>query len=215
MKRRPSTPQKSAAVAPIAVVGTNSQAAGEVQKRIAPYWPVLLTESWSFDEDKVAGIVAVGPKVKAAKKRGGPPLLVFEEDDQRGLNAFAAYVLAKHYTQIESVAEVIRDLAHEHNLTVKQSELVIVHCLDVSRRDILARLGISENTLKTRIRLLARVFGAEQGMTEVAHRILRKAAMAPEERSRPEREPPAPPRIAERDKPAKRGPGRGSKRKKR
>jgi hypothetical protein len=213
MKRRPSTPLKSSAVAPIAVVGANTQAAGEVQKRIAPYWPVLLAESWNaFDEDKVAGIVAVGPKVKTAKK-GGPPFLVFEESDSRGLNALAAYVLAKHYTQIESVAEVVRELAFEHDLTVKQSELVIVHTLDVSRRDILARLGISENTLKTRIRLLAKVFGAEAGMSEVAQRILRKAAMSADERARPDRAPPAPPRIAERDKPAKRGPGRGKKKK--
>jgi hypothetical protein len=215
MKRRPSTPLKSAAVAPIAVVGTNTEAASDVQKRIAPYWPVLLADSsTAFDEDKVAGIVAVGPKVKAPAKKSTTPFLVFEENDSRGLNALAAYVLAKHYTQIESVAEVVRELAFEHDLTVKQSELVIVHTLDVSRRDILGRLGISENTLKTRIRLLAKVFGAEAGMSEVALRILRKAAMSPDERGRPDRAPPSPPRIAERDKPAKRGPARGKKKKK-
>jgi hypothetical protein len=213
MKRRGSGTHKSTPVPPIAIVGDDPEVVDEVSRRLAPHWPLTTARKWSEVEGAdLSGIVVTDGKGR--RKAGGAPVLAYA-GDLRDLNAFAAQVLAYHYTGIASVAEVMREVAFDNELTVKQTELICVHCAELSRREILKRLGISENTLKTRIRLLSRVFKANGGMTQVAHGILRKAAQSAEERARPARPVPLPPKVSAPDAPKRKAAGRATKRKSR
>jgi len=70
---------------------------------------------------------------------------------------FLGYCLAYEVTGRELVAAAVENLGREHELTARQMELAAISTLPQGRDDILRRLGVSPNTLKTRVRLLLRV----------------------------------------------------------
>ena len=96
--------------------------------------------------------------------------------------------------QVDAVAFALRELAQARELTVWQAELLVLFCAGLSRFEVRTRLYISENTLKTRIRMLCRqldTLGAT--MEDVVRNVHRRAAQTAQERaSEPQGVPEAP-----------------------
>jgi len=71
-------------------------------------------------------------------------------------------------------------LAREHGLTPKQVELVAYSTTDVDRMELVTKLGVSTNTVKTRVRHLLRTLD-EKSLDSLGKTVLRRAldAMAP------------------------------------
>lgn len=87
---------------------------------------------------------------------------------------FVGKCLALEITRQPLVAEAVETLAREKGLTAKQMELTAVSTLDVPREDLIAGLGVSANTVKTRVRQLLRLHEAES-MDQLGKHVLRLA----------------------------------------
>jgi DNA-binding CsgD family transcriptional regulator len=70
---------------------------------------------------------------------------------------FLGYCLAYEVSGRGLVAAAVENLGREHELTARQMELTAISTLPQGRDDILRGLGVSPNTLKTRVRQLLRV----------------------------------------------------------
>ena len=69
---------------------------------------------------------------------------------------FLGYCLAYEVSGRGLVAAAVENLGREHELTARQMELTAIATLPQGRDDILRGLGVSPNTLKTRVRQLLR-----------------------------------------------------------
>lgn len=70
---------------------------------------------------------------------------------------FLGYSLAYEVTRRALVAAAVENVGREHELTVRQMELAAIATLPHGRDEILRGLGVSQNTLKTRVRQLLHV----------------------------------------------------------
>lgn len=70
---------------------------------------------------------------------------------------FLGYCLAYEVSGRGLVAAAVENLGREHELTARQMELTAIATLPQGRDHILRGLGVSPNTLKTRVRQLLRV----------------------------------------------------------
>ena len=70
---------------------------------------------------------------------------------------FLGHALALEVTRRPLVARAVEALARERELTERQMELSAIATLPLRRDELLAGMGVSQNTLKTRIRQLLRV----------------------------------------------------------
>lgn len=68
----------------------------------------------------------------------------------------------------------IEMLAREHGLTPKQVELVAYSTTDVDRTELVTKLGVSTNTVKTRVRHLLRTLD-EKSLDSLGKTVLRRA----------------------------------------
>lgn len=68
----------------------------------------------------------------------------------------------------------IESLAREHGLTPKQVELVAYSTTDVDRVELVTKLGVSTNTVKTRVRHLLRTLD-EKSLDSLGKTVLRRA----------------------------------------
>ncbi len=74
---------------------------------------------------------------------------------------FLGRALALEVTGNEYVASAVEALGRERALTVKQMELTALSTMDLDRDTLVEGLGVSGNTLKTRVRQLLAAFGEE------------------------------------------------------
>jgi len=72
------------------------------------------------------------------------------------------------------VLRAIEMLAREHHLTPKQVELVAYSTTRVDRAELVTKLGVSTNTVKTRVRHLLRAL-EEKSLDSLGKTVLRRA----------------------------------------
>lgn len=70
---------------------------------------------------------------------------------------FLGYCLAYEVTRRTLVAAAVENLGREHALTTRQMELAAVATLCLDRSEMMRGMGITTNTLKTRVRQLLRI----------------------------------------------------------
>jgi hypothetical protein len=202
-KRSRSAQLKPVRVPPIAVVGHDERARRDAVRRISTHWPAIGVDSMAkLGTTSVSGIAFLDRSATRGAGRGRisvPSALL--DSDPYALTGLAVRVMAQHYTQIDSVTDVLTELAFEQHFTLKQAEMVILFCTELSREEIRRRLVIGENTLKTRVRLLCRALEAPAGMAQIAHRILRRAAQSKDERSQDNDTVAPPPDVSTGDEP--------------
>lgn len=87
---------------------------------------------------------------------------------------FIGRALAQELTGQARVAEAVEALGRQSALTAKQMELTALSTLDLRREDLVRGLGVSANTVKTRVRQLLRLHDAET-MDALGKRVLRVA----------------------------------------
>lgn len=89
---------------------------------------------------------------------------------------FLGHALTLAHTGSPLVAEAVESLGRRHSLTVKQMQLTALATTDVSREDLIAGLGVSHNTVKTRVRQLLRIH-REETMDTLGKKVLRAAVL--------------------------------------
>lgn len=184
-KRSRSAQLKPVRVPPIAIVSPDERARREAVRRVSTHWPAIGVESVAKLGSTTVSAIAFADRSAmrgAGRGRISVPTALLDSDPY-ALTGLVVRVMAQHYTQIDSVTDVLTELAFEQHFTLKQAEMVILFCTELSREEIRRRLVIGENTLKTRVRLLCRALSAPAGMAQIAHRILRRAAQSKEERA--------------------------------
>lgn len=87
---------------------------------------------------------------------------------------FLGYSLAYEVTRRALVAAAVENVGREHELTARQMELAAIATLPHGRDDILRGLGVSQNTLKTRVRQLLHVLQHET-LDALGKTLLRRA----------------------------------------
>lgn len=87
---------------------------------------------------------------------------------------FLGYCLAYEVTRRALIAAAVENLGREHELTVRQMELAAIATLPFGRDEILRGLGVSPNTLKTRVRQLLHVL-QQDTLDALGKTILRQA----------------------------------------
>ncbi|MFO0692478.1 MAG: hypothetical protein U0230_02890 [Polyangiales bacterium] len=90
------------------------------------------------------------------------------------LRAFVGRGLALAIAEEAHVADVVEELGRTRGLTAKQMELVALSTMPIERKALVEGLGVSQNTLKTRVRQLLRIFG-EDTMDSLGKAVLRAA----------------------------------------
>lgn len=81
---------------------------------------------------------------------------------------------AKSIIGSQVLLRAIETLAREHGLTPKQVELVAYSTTDVDRTELVTKLGVSTNTVKTRVRHLLRTLD-EKSLDSLGKTVLRRA----------------------------------------
>lgn len=89
---------------------------------------------------------------------------------------FLGHALTLAHTGSPFVAEAVESLGRRHSLTVKQMQLMALSTTDIRRDDLVAGLGVSGNTLKTRVRHLLRIH-REETMDTLGKKVLRAAVL--------------------------------------
>jgi len=84
----------------------------------------------------------------------------------------AAVALAQ--TENPAIAQAIEGLGRDHEMTVKQMQLTALSTTDIDREAMIDGLGVSQNTVKTRIRHLLRMHEVET-LDGLGKRVLRDA----------------------------------------
>lgn len=90
------------------------------------------------------------------------------------LRAFLGYGLALEITRDPHIAAAVEQMGRQLSLTVKQMELTALSTMTLSRDELIEGLGVSPNTVKTRIRQLLRIHH-EETMDALGKKILRAA----------------------------------------
>ncbi len=90
------------------------------------------------------------------------------------IRCFLGYALALEVTQDADVAAAVEEIGRERSLTVKQMELTALAATPLSRDTLIEGLGVSHNTVKTRIRQLLRIH-QEDSMDTLGKTVLRAA----------------------------------------
>lgn len=81
---------------------------------------------------------------------------------------------ARIVVQTPALLSAIEKMAREHSLTPKQIELVAYSTTAVERGSLVDRLGVSNNTVKTRVRHLLRALD-EKSLDTLGKTVLRRA----------------------------------------
>jgi hypothetical protein len=87
---------------------------------------------------------------------------------------FLGHAIALAVTQDADVAAVVEDVGRERSLTIKQMELTALATTPLDRDKLIEGLGVSQNTVKTRIRQLLRIH-QEDSMDTLGKTVLRAA----------------------------------------
>lgn len=87
---------------------------------------------------------------------------------------FAKDALSFEHVPAERVAEAVRGLAQECGLTPREVAIVQTSLTHRSRSDVLAELGVSENTLKSHVRSVLKKTGHDS-MQSLSRALLRDA----------------------------------------
>ncbi|MBC7173416.1 MAG: hypothetical protein H5U40_13335, partial [Polyangiaceae bacterium] len=90
------------------------------------------------------------------------------------LRCFIGYSLALEVTQDPDIAAVVEEIGRARGLTVKQMELTALATTPLARDSLIEGLGVSQNTVKTRIRQLLRIH-QEDSMDTLGKTVLRAA----------------------------------------
>ncbi len=90
------------------------------------------------------------------------------------VRAFLGHGLALEVTQDDNIAQAVEQLGRDKNLTVKQMELTALAATSLDREALVQGLGVSHNTVKTRIRQLLRLHD-EETMDSLGKTVLRLA----------------------------------------
>lgn len=90
------------------------------------------------------------------------------------LRTFVGRGLALAIAEEAHVADVVEEIGRTRGLTAKQMELVALSTMPIERKALVESLGVSQNTLKTRVRQLLRIFG-EDTMDSLGKAVLRAA----------------------------------------
>ncbi len=81
---------------------------------------------------------------------------------------------ARAIVTVPALLDTLEVMAREHALTPKQIELVAYATTQVERMDLVAKLGVSNNTVKTRVRHLLRTLD-EKSLDTLGKTVLRRA----------------------------------------
>lgn len=81
---------------------------------------------------------------------------------------------ARRVVDCAPLLAVIESIARERGLTAKQTELVAYSTTQVDRTELVTKLGVSTNTVKTRVRHLLRALD-EKSLDSLGKRVLRRA----------------------------------------
>jgi DNA-binding NarL/FixJ family response regulator len=100
--------------------------------------------------------------------------LVFKPFGELNVTSFVQRALVSGWLPDERVAAWVDELAPRLGLTAREVQLVAYALGNESRQDVIRRLGISENTLKTQVRGLLRKCSA-RSMDSLAKVVLRGA----------------------------------------
>ncbi len=87
---------------------------------------------------------------------------------------FIGAAIALAQTENPAIAQAIEGLARNHEMTVKQMQLTALSTTDIDRESLIDGLGVSQNTVKTRIRHLLRMHEVET-LDGLGKRVLRDA----------------------------------------
>jgi DNA-binding NtrC family response regulator len=87
---------------------------------------------------------------------------------------FIGASVALAQTENPAIAQAIEGLARNHEMTVKQMQLTALSTTDIDREALIDGLGVSQNTVKTRIRHLLRMHEVET-LDGLGKRVLRDA----------------------------------------
>ncbi len=77
------------------------------------------------------------------------------------VNYFLGFSLGLFATGNQQVAEAVESLGRQKSLTIKQMHLTALAATSIDRETLVAHLGVSRNTVKTRIRQLLRIHQEE------------------------------------------------------
>ena len=120
------------------------------------------------------GLVIVRGAAEDQDLDGTPFRAVSRDESVAALRTFVGRGLAVAVADDPHVAAVIEALGRSRGLTPKQMELVALATLPLERKALVEDLGVSPNTLKTRVRQLLRIFG-EDTMDTLGKAVLRAA----------------------------------------
>jgi DNA-binding NarL/FixJ family response regulator len=100
--------------------------------------------------------------------------LVCKPLEPSNLISFVQRALVHSWLPDGRVAAFVDNLAQRNNLTSREVQLMAYALGDEPRKQVMRRLGITENTLKTQVRALLRKCG-ERSMDGLAKNVLRQA----------------------------------------
>jgi DNA-binding NarL/FixJ family response regulator len=90
------------------------------------------------------------------------------------LSSFVRRALVRGWLPDERVAAHVDELAHARSLTAREVQIITYALGNQSRREVLRRLGVTQNTLKTQVRMLLRKCNAAS-VDGLAKSVLREA----------------------------------------
>jgi len=132
----------------------------QAMRKQAPEAPILLVTQ----EPARGGQLLASSGVRLAMRGAA-----FEET-----RYFIGAAVALAQTENPAIAQAVEGLARNHEMTVKQMQLTALSTTDIGRDALIDGLGVSHNTVKTRIRHLLRMHEVET-LDGLGKRVLRDA----------------------------------------
>jgi len=132
----------------------------QAMRKQAPAAPILLVTEEPARGTKVLQAAGVRTALRGS---------AFEET-----RYFIGAAVALAQTENPAIAQAIEGLARNHEMTVKQMQLTALSTTDIDRESLIDGLGVSQNTVKTRIRHLLRMHEVET-LDGLGKRVLRDA----------------------------------------
>jgi hypothetical protein len=158
---------------PFVVIGGNEQSRAEVAHIIASHWPVVAPRTPAEMPADAIGAVSIG------KNKRSPYPSSHLYTDARSLASYMVYALAYYHTRHAQLSAAIAAEAAEKKLSLRQVELYALGATEMKHHQIIRVLGVSINTLKTRMRLLAAALGAPRGVGHAAYKLALAALAHP------------------------------------
>lgn len=165
--------RKAWAPPPFVVIGGNEQSRAEVATIVASHWPAVAPRTPSEMPADAIGAVCIGKN----KRTPYPSSHLYT--DPRALVSYMAYALAFYHTRHAQLSAAIAAEAAEKKLSLRQVELYALGATEMKHHQIIRVLGVSINTLKTRMRLLAAALGAPRGVGHAAYKLALSALAQP------------------------------------